>query len=74
MRLLSTLKALLDDFNLGIFKNISGEYRRGDMSAHAYYQGIKDLLQDNFKVSMFSNLQHRLYFSYGGHQPFLLYL
>ena len=49
-RLLAMLQMYLDDFNMKIFKTLSGEFRRGTKSACAYYDGISELLGGNLKV------------------------
>ena len=55
IRLLTLLQAILDDFTFGIFKNLSGEFRKDIKSAQEYYSGISELLGENLKV-VFSEL------------------
>ena len=55
IRLLALLQAVLDDFTFGIFKNLSGEFRKDIKSAQEYYSGISELLGENLKV-VFSEL------------------
>ena len=55
LRLLAMLQAVLDDFNMGIFKNVSGEFRRGTRTAEAYYNDISELLGVNLQA-IFSEL------------------
>ena len=55
IRLLTMLQAILDDFTFGIFKNLSGEFRKDIKSAQEYYSGISELLGENLKV-VFSEL------------------
>ncbi|XP_065659088.1 E3 ubiquitin-protein ligase ZNF598 [Hydra vulgaris] len=55
LNLLAMLKMYLDDFNLGIFKDLSGDFRRGLITPEKYYREISHLLGDNIK-NVFSEL------------------
>lgn len=55
MRLLAMLQTYLDDFNLSVFKTLSGEFRRELKNAEEYYMGIRELLGENLKY-VFSEL------------------
>ena len=55
MRLVQMLTNFLDDFNMGIFRDLSGQYRRGSISGEKYYTGISEILADNLKY-VFSEL------------------
>ena len=55
LNLLTMLKVHLDDFNLSVFKDLSGDFRRGLVTSDKYYQEISDLLGDNIKY-VFSEL------------------
>jgi len=55
MRLLGMLTKFLDDFNMSLFKDLSGKLRRGQITAKAYYDGINELLGGNLKY-VFSEL------------------
>ena len=55
MRLLGMLMKFLDEFNLNLFKDLSGKFRRGLIDANHYYKGISELLGENLKY-IFSEL------------------
>ena len=55
MRLWSLLQTFLDEFNMQIFKSVSGEFRKGESTAREYYTTISELLGDNLKF-VFSEL------------------
>ena len=55
IRLLALLQAVLDEFTFGIFKNLSGEFRKDMKSAQEYYSGISELLGENLQ-DVFSEL------------------
>lgn len=55
MRLVALLETYLDDFNLQIFKNVSGEFRREILPAFDYYSAISELLGENLRF-VFSEL------------------
>ena len=54
-RLVVLLKIYLDDFNLQLFKTMSGEFRKNLRTASVYYSDISELLGDNLKY-VFSEL------------------
>ena len=55
MRLLGMLMKFLDEFNLNLFKDLSGKFRRGLIDGNDYYKGISELLGENLKY-IFSEL------------------
>jgi len=55
IRLLAMLQTYLDDFNMGIFKRLSGDFRKSDITAQKYYNDIHELLGENLKY-IFSEL------------------
>lgn len=55
IRLMAMLQTHLDDFNLNVFKDVSGKFRREIITARQYYETISALLGDNLKY-VFSEL------------------
>lgn len=55
MRLVTMLSKFLDDFNMNIFRDLSGQFRRGLICGQEYYDSISELLDSNLKY-VFSEL------------------